>query len=128
MRKRLNPENRTGLKRLRKLAFTSAGMAFTILTILPARGVEAVADLGVAGMSVGAAKGEIALLGWQQAAPTPPNPLLFLDIWVFGGLILLVSLVLAAKYLWKAIQPDRRDPAEGLQPWEDPDRIWDEEE
>ena len=56
-----------------------------------------------------------------QAEPTPPSPLLYLDIWVFGGLVLLVALIVAVKYLWKAFQPDDRDPSEGLQPWERPD-------
>ena len=56
-----------------------------------------------------------------QAEPQPPSPLLYLDIWLFGGLILLVMVVVGIKYLWKALQPDNRDPAEGLQPWEDPD-------
>lgn len=56
-----------------------------------------------------------------QQEPQPPSPLLYLDIWLFGGLILLVMAVVGLKYLWKALQPDNRDPAEGLQPWEDPD-------
>lgn len=56
-----------------------------------------------------------------QAEPAPPNPLIYLDIWLFGGLILLVALIVAVKYLWKALQPDDRDPSEGLQPWERPD-------
>jgi len=57
----------------------------------------------------------------QQPEPAPPNPLIYLDVWLFGGLILLVALFVAIKYLWKAIQPDHRDPSEGLQPWERPD-------
>ncbi|MDE2779463.1 MAG: hypothetical protein OXI91_07305 [Chloroflexota bacterium] len=56
-----------------------------------------------------------------QQEPQPPSPLLYLDIWLFGGLILLVMVVVGVKFLWKALQPDNRDPAEGLQPWEDPD-------
>ncbi len=56
-----------------------------------------------------------------QAEPAPPNPLLYLDIWLFGGLILVVALIVAVKYLWKALQPDDRDPWEGLQPWELPE-------
>ena len=56
-----------------------------------------------------------------QAEPAPPNPLIYLDIWLFGGLILLVALIVGVKYLWKAFQPDDRDPSEGLQPWERPD-------
>ena len=56
-----------------------------------------------------------------QAEPAPPNPLIYLDIWLFGGLVLLVALFVAIKYLWKAFQPDDRDPSEGLQPWERPD-------
>ncbi len=56
-----------------------------------------------------------------QVEPAPPNPLIYLDIWLFGGLILLVALIVTIKYLWKAFQPDDRDPSEGLQPWERPD-------
>ena len=56
-----------------------------------------------------------------QEEPAPPSPLLYLDIWLFGGLVLLVALIVGIKYLWKAFQPDNRDPAEGLQPWERPD-------
>lgn len=56
-----------------------------------------------------------------QDEPLPPNPLLYLDIWLFGGLVLLVALIVGIKYLWKALQPDDRDPSEGLQPWERPD-------
>ena len=57
----------------------------------------------------------------EQDEPAPPSPLLYLDIWLFGGLVLLVALIVGIKYLWKAFQPDDRDPAEGLQPWERPD-------
>ena len=56
-----------------------------------------------------------------QTEPAPPNPLIYLDIWLFGGLVLLVALIVGIKYLWKALQPDDRDPSEGLQPWERPD-------
>ena len=63
-----------------------------------------------------------------QGEPQPPSPLLYLDIWLFGGLILLVMVVVGLKYLWKALQPDNRDPAEGLQPWEDPDYDYSEED
>ena len=56
-----------------------------------------------------------------QAEPVPPNPLIYLDIWLFGGLVLLVALFVGIKYIWKAFQPDDRDPSEGLQPWERPD-------
>ena len=55
-----------------------------------------------------------------QGEPVPPNPLIYLDIWLFGGLILLVMIVVVVKYLWKFFQPDDRDPSEGLQPWENP--------
>ena len=61
-------------------------------------------------------------------APAPPNPLIYLDIWLFGGLILLVMAIVAAKYLWKLFQPDTRDPEEGLQPWEDPDYYYEDDE
>lgn len=56
-----------------------------------------------------------------QPEPAPPSPLIYLDVWLFGGLVLLVALIVAIKYLWKAFQPDDRDPSEGLQPWERPD-------
>ena len=65
-------------------------------------------------------------MGKDRESRYPPNPLIYLDIWLFGGLILLVMVVVAAKYLWKAFQPDDRDPSEGLQPWEDPDYPYDE--
>jgi len=57
----------------------------------------------------------------EQPEPAPPNHLIFLDIWLFGGLVLLVALIVGFKYLWKVLQPDDRDPSEGLQPWERPD-------
>ena len=34
---------------------------------------------------------------------------------------MLVMTIVIAKYIWRALQPDRRDPEEGLQPWENPD-------
>ena len=55
-----------------------------------------------------------------------PNPLIYLDIWLFGGLILLVMAVVTVKYLLKWLRPDNRDPEEGLQPWEDPDYYYDD--
>ena len=64
----------------------------------------------------------------EQPEPNPPNPLIYLDIWLFGGLILVVMVVVIARYLWRALQPDRRDPEEGLQPWEDPDYYYDRDE
>ena len=80
---------------------------------------------------VGEPKGETgdsgprASLG-NQTEPEPPNPLIYLDIWLFGGLILLVMAVVAVKYLVKLFRPDNRDPEEGLQPWEDPDYYYDD--
>ena len=56
-----------------------------------------------------------------QAAPVPPNPLIYLDVWIFGGLILLVMGVVLVRFLWRWLHPEDRDPEEGLQPWEDPD-------
>lgn len=71
---------------------------------------------------------EDSLAPQAQQEPQPPSPLLYLDIWLFGGLILLVMVVVMLKYLWKALQPDNRDPSEGLQPWEDPDYDHSEDE
>ncbi len=63
----------------------------------------------------------IRITAQDQERPPPPNPLIYLDIWIFGGLVLGVMVIVGLKYLWKALQPDYRDPEEGLQPWEDPD-------
>ena len=63
----------------------------------------------------------VELTAQEQERPSPPNPLIYLDIWIFGGLVLGVMVFVGLKYLWKALQPDYRDPEEGLQPWEDPD-------
>ena len=56
-----------------------------------------------------------------QAAPVQPNPLIYLDVWIFGGLILLVMGIVLVRFLWRWLHPEDRDPEEGLQPWEDPD-------
>ncbi len=61
------------------------------------------------------------LLTTLPAPSAPPNPLIYLDVWLFGGLILLVMAVMSVRFLWRRLHPDNRDPAEGLQPWEDPD-------
>ena len=61
------------------------------------------------------------LLSQAQDQAAAPNPLLYLDIWLFGGLVLLVMVVVIARFLWRSLRPDYRDPSEGLQPWEDPD-------
>ena len=108
--------------------------------------IAAIAALLVAGLFVCAdtvqAQGELVLvevepspvasgaraLGQGQGEAATPNPLLYLDIWLFGGLILLVMIVVVLKYLWKFFQPDRRDPEEGLQPWEDPDYVYEDPE
>ena len=88
---------------------------------------EAVYALGPAG-PWGPAAGDTRPYSLQpQAQPAPPNPLIYLDIWLFGGLVLLVMLVVGVKYLWKFFQPDTRDPMDGLQPWEDPDFVGDDD-
>lgn len=61
-----------------------------------------------------------------QGEASPPNPLIYLDIWLFGGLILVVMIFVTFKYLLRLFRPDNRDPEEGLQPWEDPDYDHDE--
>lgn len=65
------------------------------------------------------------LLSQAQEQAATPNPLIYLDIWLFGGLVLVVMLVVIARYLWRNLRPDSRDPSEGLQPWEDPDYDYD---
>ncbi len=55
------------------------------------------------------------------SAAAAPNPLIYLDIWIFGGLVLVVLLVVTARFLWRSLKPDDRDPMDRLQPWEDPD-------
>ena len=100
---------------------------FLFATSLPLAGpVGATADFEIVEATALPANPEPRILGQGQGEPAPPNPLIYLDIWLFGGLILLVMLVVAAKYLWKAFQPDDRDPSERLQPWEDPDYPYDE--
>ena len=48
------------------------------------------------------------------------NPLVYLDVWLFGGLILLVMATVTSRFLWRKLH--RVEPEEeGLQPWEDPD-------
>ena len=61
------------------------------------------------------------LMGQAQVQAAAPNPLIYLDVWLFGGLVLIVMLVVMARFLWRSLRPDNRDPDEGLQPWEDPD-------
>ena len=107
-----------------------AGIASLILAALVASGEtvhawEDWAPVGTAGSSVTPVAHALAQGQGEAAAP---NPLLYLDIWLFGGLILLVVIVVVLKYLWKFFQPDRRDPEEGLQPWEDPDYVYEEPE
>jgi len=51
----------------------------------------------------------------------PPSFFLYLDTWLIGGLVLLVMVVVLAKYLVSKLRPAEEDEEEGLQPWEDPD-------
>ena len=48
------------------------------------------------------------------------NPLVYLDVWLFGGLILLVMATVTSRFLWRKLHPVELEE-EGLQPWEDPD-------
>lgn len=63
----------------------------------------------------------LGLLSQGHGQAAAPNPLIYLDIWLFGGLVLIVMLVVGGRFLWRSLRPDNRDPSEGLQPWEDPD-------
>ena len=61
------------------------------------------------------------------AAPgsSNPSPILFFNSWLLGGLILLVVAAVSIQFVASKLRP-ARDPEEGLQPWEDPDR-WDDD-
>ena len=63
--------------------------------------------------------------GWDGGVDGPPaqdrpSPLVYLDVWLFGGLVLLVMLIVTVRYIIGKLRP-KEDPEEGLQSWEDPD-------
>ena len=65
--------------------------------------------------------------GWDGGFNGPPaqnrpSPLVYLDVWLFGGLVLLVMIVVAVRYVIGKLRTSN-DPEERLQPWEDPDLI-----
>ena len=57
-----------------------------------------------------------------RPAQDRPSPLVYLDVWLFGGLFLLVMVVVTVRYIISKLRSGG-DPEEGLQPWEDPDLI-----
>ncbi len=57
-----------------------------------------------------------------RPAQEKPSPLVYLDVWLFGGLVLLVMVVVTVRYIIGKLRPNN-DPEERLQPWEDPDLI-----
>ena len=64
--------------------------------------------------------------GAPPAAPSRVSPFVYLDIWLFGGLFLLVMIVVTLRYVIRKLRPDP-NPEEGLQPWEDPDLVDDDD-
>ena len=111
------------------LAITAVIAVLLLLSLLFPVGTALAADGHVSSQTL-APRGDTGSgpLEQGQGEPARPNPLIFLDIWLFGGLILLVMIVVAVKYIWQYFQPDDRDPSEGLQPWEDPDYPYEESE
>ena len=59
-------------------------------------------------------------------SPQRPSPFIYLDVWVLGGLVVVVMAVLAVRYIINRLRP-KGDPEEGLQPWEDPNLLEREE-
>ena len=92
-----------------------------LCSLLPAGPVQAVQAASETAFSPSISTAGQTLSPQGQGEPVPPNPLIYLDVWLFGGLVLLVALIVVVKYLWRALQPDDRDPSDGLQPWERPD-------
>ncbi len=58
----------------------------------------------------------------SPSSPQRPSPFIYLDVWVLGGLVVVVMAVLAVRYIINRLRP-KGDPEEGLQPWEDPDLL-----
>ena len=63
--------------------------------------------------------------GWDggfsgRPAQDRPSPLVYLDVWLFGGLVLLVMVVVTVRYIIGKLRPND-DPEDRLQPWEDSD-------
>ena len=62
----------------------------------------------------------------SPGSPQRPSPFIYLDVWMLGGLVVVVMAVLAVRYIINRLRP-KGDPEEGLQPWEDPDLLEREE-
>ena len=56
-----------------------------------------------------------------------PSPFLYFDIWIFAVLGLVVMAAVAVRYVTSKLRPSP-DPEEGLQPWEDPDVLEQEQD
>ncbi len=57
----------------------------------------------------------------QEGPNQTPNPLIYLDVWIFGGFLLLVMAAVTCRYLWDKLRSRGSAAEEELQPWEDPD-------
>ena len=62
-----------------------------------------------------------------RITPGRPSPFLYFDAWVFGLLGLVVMAAAAVRYVTSKLRPSL-DPEEGLQPWEDPDLLEQEQD
>jgi hypothetical protein len=60
--------------------------------------------------------------GAPPGSPTRASPLVYLDVWLFGGLFLVVMLVVTVRYFIRRLRADD-NPEDRLQPWEDPDLV-----
>ncbi len=60
--------------------------------------------------------------GSPPGAPNRASPLIYLDVWLFGGLFLVVMVIVTVRYLVRRLRTDE-NPEDGLQPWEDPDLV-----
>ena len=58
----------------------------------------------------------------SPSSPQRPSPFIYLDAWVLGGLVLIVMVAVAVRYIINRLRP-KVEPEEGLQPWEDPDLL-----
>ena len=62
-----------------------------------------------------------------RITPGRPSPFLYFDVWLLGVLALVVMSVVAVRYVTNKLRPSL-DPEEGLQPWEDPDLLEQEQD
>ena len=63
--------------------------------------------------------------GFDGSPPSSPNrasPLVYLDVWLFGGLVLFVTVVVTVRFVIRKLRT-QEDPEDRLQPWEDPDLV-----